>query len=243
MESITKEEKKELRRQEWQAEIKKQGRKKKWPKFLIWLSLPILLIGGFWLLLNIPQGNNSNNPEESLHISPISNNDITLGTKDAKVKLIEYADFQCPGCRNFHTISKKLEHDYGNKILYVYRFFPLPQIHKNAMISAQAAYAAYLQNKFWEMNDALFDNQDAWATQDDPTQIFTGYAKDLGLDVDKFKQAMKDGKTKKIIEDFQAKGLAEGVNHTPTVIINGTELTESNYDGIKNIINAQLGKK
>jgi len=114
--------------------------------------------------------------------APVSSTDITYGPKDAKLTVIEYSDFQCPFCAVYAPILDQLRQKYGDQVQFVYRFYPLAN-HKWATITAKAAYAAYLQGKFWEMHDLLFKNQDQWAGSSDPRPYLDQYAKQLGLDM------------------------------------------------------------
>ena len=89
----------------------------------------------------------------------VASDDHTTGPADAKVVLVEYADFQCPTCKAFDPIVTKISAEYSDRVKYIYRYFPLVQIHKNAIIAATAAEAAGKQGKFWEIKTKLFDNQ------------------------------------------------------------------------------------
>jgi protein-disulfide isomerase len=90
----------------------------------------------------------------------------------APVPVIEYSDFQCPFCAEYAPWLATLREEYGDQVQFVFRFFPLDN-HANGMISAQAAYAAYEQDKFWEMHDLLFERQDEWAESSDPGRSST----------------------------------------------------------------------
>ena len=92
----------------------------------------------------------------------ITDKDHIQGPANAKVTLVEYADFQCPACAAYHPLLKKLEADFPRDLRVVYRYFPLKQIHFQALNSAQVAEAAGLQGKFFEMHNELFDNQQKW---------------------------------------------------------------------------------
>lgn len=149
--------------------------------------------------------------------------DHTLGNPNASVQLVEYADFQCPGCAAFHPIVKQLMKDYADKVYYAYRYFPLPQ-HPHAKIMADAAEAASKQGKFFEMHDLIFSNQTSWTTLSSVNQIISGYATKLGLNTTQFQADMSAKATKDRIESDYQGGVAYGVNSTPSFFVNGVKI-------------------
>jgi protein-disulfide isomerase len=149
----------------------------------------------------------------------------TKGGQSAAVVIEEFADYQCPPCGNMHPVLQKIVDDYGERVRVVFRNFPLQQIHKNAFTAARAAEAAALQGKFWQMNDMIYKNQDAWKDSPEPRPIFQSYASRVGLDVEKFKTDMDNqAVTSRIIADAE-RGGSLGVKGTPTLFLNGRELT------------------
>jgi len=151
-------------------------------------------------------------PKEGL----VKENNYTLGSKDAKVAIVEFSDFQCPACGSAHPIIKRITQEYGDKILFVYRHFPLIAAHQYALKAAEAVEAAGEQGKFWEYHNLLFENQENLKTKD-----LTKYAKDLGLDIDKFEDALKTGKFKDKVTADMDDAEKLGVSSTPTFFING----------------------
>ena len=149
-----------------------------------------------------------------------ANNKNTTGDQNAPVKIIEFGDFQCPACGAAHPIVKKILEKNKEKVYFVFRHYPL-SIHKNAKIAAQAAEAAASQGKFWEMHDLLYTNQKDWEQSNDARGIFTKYATQLNLDLEKFKQDIDQ--VKGTIEQDYADGNKLGVNSTPTFFINGAK--------------------
>lgn len=149
----------------------------------------------------------------------------TKGGQSAAVVIEEFADYQCPPCGSMHPVLQKIVDDYGERVRVVFRNFPLQSIHKNAFTAARAAEAAALQGKFWQMNDMIFKNQDAWKDSPEPRPIFQSYASRLGLNVEKFKTDMEQQSvTSRIIADAE-RGGSLGVGSTPTLFLNGRELT------------------
>ncbi len=152
--------------------------------------------------------------------APVASTDITYGPADAKLTVIEYSDFQCPFCAEYAKWLTQLRQKYGDQVQFVYRFYPL-STHEWATIAAKVAYAAYLQGKFWEMHDLLFERQDEWASSSDPRPLFDSYAESLGLDMDKFHADADAQSTTDFIKQQAAEGKKAGVDHTPWFIIGG----------------------
>lgn len=142
------------------------------------------------------------------------------GSKDAKVTIVEFGDFQCPACGAAHPVVTQIVGEYEGKVKFVFRNFPL-NIHKNAELAAEAAEAAGAQKKFYEMHDMLYDNQADWSESDKALDKFVEYAKELKLDVDKFKKEVQEHKYKEKVQKDLSDGAAAGVNSTPTFYING----------------------
>jgi len=211
----------------------------------IWTIILAVLIGGIWLLISFV--NSSPSPSTSVEIKnlpAVSKDDFVRGNSNAKVTLVEYADFQCSACGSIYPIVKKLEGDFKNDLRVVFRFFPLTDSHQNSMIAAQAAYAASLQGKFWEIHDMIFENQDKWSNNTLAKDIFVGYAKTLGLNLSKFESDMGNESTIKFITGEQEKGLTLGINSTPTFFVNGKYIqSPTGYEEFKKIIQDEINKK
>src|SRR6267154_2411000 len=108
------------------------------------------------------------------------------GDSKAPVVLEEFGDFPCPVCGVFYKTLKQAESEYGSKLSVIFREYPIQSLHPHALEAARAAEAAGLQNRFWEMHDLLYENQDTWAKETDTRPSFAGYAKSLGLNVQQF---------------------------------------------------------
>ena len=164
--------------------------------------------------------------------------DSMLGNKDAKVAIIEFSDYQCPYCKRFHTEAfEQLKKGYidTGKVSFVYRDFPL-SFHQNSQKASESAECADEQGKFWEMHNAIFENQDNIAVSD-----LKKYAKDLGLDTNKFNDCMDLGRMEKEVKKDFADGSAAGVTGTPTFFINGKMLVGAQpYSAFKQIIDPLL---
>lgn len=169
-------------------------------------------------------------PREQL----ILENTHVRGKKDAAVYLVEFSDFQCPACKNAEPVVEDVLSDYGDRIEFAYRHFPL-QSHPYSMQAAIAAEAAGLQGKFFEMGHLLFINQ----TDLSDTKV-ASLASELGLDTDKFANDIADPALKAKVENDQADGLRFGINSTPTFFVNGRKITLSSFADIKTEVEKAL---
>ena len=148
----------------------------------------------------------------------------TLGPANAPVHIEEFGDFECPPCGVFHPILKQMEGEFGDKIQITFREFPLVPTHQHALAAASAAEAAALQGKFWEMHDLLYDRQTTWKEQFDVRGVFAGYAKEIGLDVDRYNRDIGSDLVQQRIFQDGKRGHSLGVKGTPTVFMNGREV-------------------
>jgi protein-disulfide isomerase len=161
--------------------------------------------------------------------------DHTYGNPNAKVVIVEYGDFQCPGCGNLHPAVKTASEKYKDDALFIFRNFPLTQIHPNAKAAAAAAEAAGLSGKYWEMHNLLYERQSDWssASTDTRTSIFAQYAKELGINQETFTKTLtekNDAINKKINFD-RALGVQAKVEATPTLFVNGRKVEQKEIDG------------
>jgi len=164
---------------------------------------------------------------------------------DAVVTLEEFGDYQCPPCGALHPTLKKLKQEYGTNLNFVFRNLPLTQIHKNALAAAQAAEAARMQDRFWEMHDFLYENQELWRDDINPQAIFVQKAADLGLDTARFRRDMGDKQVQLRMEADADAAAQLGVQGTPTIFIDGLELRPEamNPDGIRKGIEHMISRK
>jgi protein-disulfide isomerase len=148
--------------------------------------------------------------------TPINEKDHCRGKGDALVTVVEYGDFECPHCGAAYPVIKEVQKREGDKMRFVFRNFPLAQSHPHATHAAYAAEAAGKQEKFWEMHDMIFENQNALEDED-----LISYAKVLSLNVGQFRKDMASEKIIKKVKDDFMDGVRSGVNGTPTLFING----------------------
>src|SRR3954465_1195043 len=132
-------------------------------------------------------------------VIPVTERDHQRGSPDAPVTLVEYGDYQCPQCGKAHPIIQEVRKRMGDGLLFVFRNFPLTQIHPNAEHAAEAAEAAAAQDRFWQMHDRLDQRQ--FAREDDN---LLEYAADLGLDVKRFAADLEAGTWRdRVRDDFR----------------------------------------
>lgn len=156
---------------------------------------------------------------------PVSNTDHAQGNLNADLVIVEYGDYQCPYCGAAYPILKDLITQFGSQIKFAFRNFPLSEMHEYARAAALAAEAAALQNKFWEMHDAIYENQ-----RNLTEHLLSELAVELKLDIPQFKRDLESSQLKdKIDEDF-ASGIVSGVNGTPSFYVNGKKFDGSAED-------------
>ncbi len=177
-----------------------------------------------------------------VEIPSVSEDDIQVGDKDAKVKIIEFSDFQCPYCQAFqlNTIQKILK-DYGDKILFVYKNFPL-EFHSQAENAALSVECANEQGKFEAYSNKLFDAQNDWG-KSEGTQKFKTYAAQTGLSASQFNKCLDDKKYQDNINKDKEEAKNFGISGTPAIFINDQFKSGAvGYEDIKKIIDEELAK-
>src|SRR5438046_4267374 len=149
-------------------------------------------------------------------MSPIPGRDHIQGPIDAPIALLEYGDYECPYCGDAYPVVKAIQERLGDRLCFAFRNFPLVNAHPHAEHAAEAAEAAGVQGKFWEMHDTLYENQTALDDED-----LAQYAADLRLDARRLiNEIVADAHVARVREDFRS-GARGGVNGTPTFFING----------------------
>jgi protein-disulfide isomerase len=140
----------------------------------------------------------------------------TFGKADAAVTLVEFSDFQCPFCRAAAPALRQVENKFGDKVQIVYRQYPIPSLHPNAFKAAEASLCANEQGKFWELHDAMFEDQNKLAVSD-----LKQTARKLGMDGKKFDACLDSGRYVEQVQNDQRDGQRVGVKGTPAIFING----------------------
>lgn len=236
---LNKKERRELRREEQKSATASLHKARSLRRAVLWIIV-IAAIGGAvagatYLARTSP--NDSSNDSNTALASNLSSSDWVRGNPSSKVTLIEYGDFQCPACAQYHPLVKALKDEFGEQVAFGFRHFPLSQSHPNARSAARAAEAAGAQGKFWEMHDLLFERQTEWAPKPSPQGTFISYANELGLNIDQFETDMdRDDIDDKITSHYQA-GIASKVNATPTFFLNGAKLeNQKSYDDFRRLL-------
>ena len=186
--------------------------------FLIIALVLLVAAAGSALLLE----SNQSGPSSQVADTPPPANKNT--SADTVVTLEEFGDYQCPPCGQLHPTLKKLKQEYGPNLNFIFRNLPLIKLHPNALVAAQAAEAARIQNRFWEMHDLLYENQNLWKDDINPRSIFVKFATDLGLNTWQFKRDMDDKQVQMRIEADVGAAAEQGIDGTPTILINGRQL-------------------
>ena len=146
----------------------------------------------------------------------VSKTDHAQGNLDADLVIVEYGDYQCPYCGAAYPVLKELMKEFGSQIKFVFRNFPLSEMHEYARAAALAAEAANLQGKFWEMHDAIYENQ-----EDLNEAFLLELAEKLKLDIPKFTKDIESTElADRVDADFES-GVVSGVNGTPSFYVNG----------------------
>jgi len=202
-----------------------------------WIIFVILTIGIFALLVvysNSTKVNIGSVDANAIQVGNAQNGNIAdhvLGDLDSKVTLIEYGDYQCPGCGAQHVFVEAILDTYKDKIRYVFRNFPLTAIHPNAKAASATVEAAGLQNKYWEMHNKIYEVQSAWVDllAGERDSLFTTYAKDLGLDMDKFKADIVSKEINNKINYDTAIARKLNISGTPSFYLNGTAIESKTW--------------
>ena len=167
-----------------------------------------------------------------------------LGQPDSPVVLEEFGDFECPPCGHISEPINQLERDYRGRVCIIFRNFPLP-VHKHARDAAQAAEAAGLQDRFWQMHDVLYREQALWSKAEEVRGLFKSYAGTIGVNVAQFEKDLDSEEVKKRIAADQQQGNTLGVSNTPSIFINdqAVPVPQLNPTGLRAMIDAALKQK
>ncbi|HWW20809.1 MAG TPA: DsbA family protein [Steroidobacteraceae bacterium] len=147
---------------------------------------------------------------------PVSAVDHVLGPQHAQISVVEYGDFECPNCKQAAAAVKMLLQRFPERVRFVFRNFPLAEVHPHAMQAAEAAECAGAQGQFWPMHDLLFENQ----LHLKPNHLH-GYAERLRIDLARYSAEMDDHVYLQRVREHQQSGRDSGVRGTPTFFVNG----------------------
>jgi protein-disulfide isomerase len=189
------------------------------------------------IVKELKQQEAANKPLDAAAQAKIAAGDApSFGPADAKVTLVEFSDFQCPYCSRAASVTSQIKEKYGNKVRFIFRQFPL-SFHQNAEGAAEAALAAASQGKFWQMHDKMFANQGSL-----DRSSLEGYAKDIGLNVAKFKKALDSKENEARVKADMALGSEVAVQGTPSLFLNGKRMENpTDFASVSAAIDAALG--
>jgi len=181
-------------------------------------------------------------PKVSNSANPGAQPPHAIGPEDAPVTLEEFGDFECPPCGLLHPVLKTMEKEFGPRLRVIFREFPLVPTHPHALVAARSAEAAGLQGKFWEMHDLMFENQRTWHEESDARPTFEGYAKKVGLDLERFRRDISSQVVEQRIFLDGKRAHALGVKGTPSVFLNGREVPFESLapEKLRVLINVEL---
>lgn len=208
----------------------------------------LVLIGVFAFTGKKTPNSGSNSAQLTNHVE---------GQGKTGVTLVEYGDYECPVCGAYYQTVKQVAQQYDQQIHFQFRNFPLTSIHPNAFAGARAAEAAALQGKFWQMHDALYENQDpaghsGWVASSDPLNAyFVDFAQQIGLNVNQFKQDFASSKVNNSVNADLTEANKLNLNGTPTFFLDGKQLDNSvlvdsngpSLSKFQKILNSEILKK
>lgn len=210
------------------------------------LLVVIAVVGGGAIYVSAGR---STTPRAALPVAPGDTLPMpgwVMGSDSAPVEVEEYADFQCPGCKQFAVLTLPDVMDRlvrTGKVRWRFRDFPLVSIHPNSMAAHEAAACVGEQGMFWQMHDQLYYQQDAWFGARNAPKVFRGYAQKVGVDLGKYDECVDTRRYASRIMASAQQGQARGVNGTPTLVIGGILMNGLPYDSLKVLIEKATPKK
>jgi len=215
---------------------------KRFLPFVIIVAVVIAAVAATWIFLRSSRTDHSST-NSSASEAPGAEPPHIRGNPNAKVTLEEFGDFECPVCGTYAVELKKIESEFGDRLRVIFREYPLyPTPHKHALIAAQAAEAAGLQGRFWEMHDKLYENQKAWSEATDVMPMLIDYARQVGLDTDRFGRELNGEIVAARIFQDGRRVHALGVTGTPSFFVNGKALDAASFSpaGLRALLNQAL---
>lgn len=168
-------------------------------------------------------------PSQPRLASDVTEQDHAQGPADAPITLLEFGDYECPDCGNAYPVIKRLIAELGPRLRFIFRNFPLSNVHPHASVAAQAAEAAAAQGKFWEMHDLLYEHQKDLADIE-----MSKFALRIGLEIYRFDADLASERfARRVTADYES-GVRSGVTGTPTFFVNGMRYVgEKDYETMK----------
>ncbi|MEO9249199.1 thioredoxin domain-containing protein [Citricoccus nitrophenolicus] len=213
-------------------------------KIVVWVLLALVIVGGtigYFVARGAtttppPQdaspstGQESGQPAQEAGQLVRENSRVLSQAPNEKAVLVEFLDFECEGCAAAYPFVEQLRAEYADTVTFVNRYFPLPG-HRNSVTAAVAVEAAAQQGAYEAMYQRMFETQTQWGeSAEDQSDVFRGYAEDLGLDMTAYDAAVADPATRERVELDVADGTALGVSGTPTFYLDGEQLAPSTLE-------------
>lgn len=212
------------------------------------LATVILIVGGVFLMTRGDSGSSGPGvsseilvPSSSYVLGGIENGEYLPSNPSSKVTLVEFGDYECPACVVYHPFVKQVLTEFSGKVNYVFRNYPL-SYHQKALVASYAVEAAGLQDKFWQMHDKVFESSEEWVNSTNTEETLLGYAKELGIDIEKFKNDIESDFVKNRIKSNINDGDLVKLDSTPTFYVNGVKMERLNgsYLDFKSVIQKAL---
>ncbi len=206
----------------------------------VWIIIAVVCVVGLGSLIAFTKKDGINvdniNPAAIIEPTETALGDNITGSRNSKVTVFEYADYQCSGCAGAQRTMAPIKEAYKDKVAFVFRNYPLTQGHPNALAAATAAEAAGLHGKYWEMGNLLFEQQSQWSSlaADKRGDVFISYASQLGIDQDQFRKDLSNSKIQAKIQTDLAIGRKIGVSATPSFFVNDRKIDS-------NVVEEMLG--
>ena len=210
-----------------------------------YIILGLLLVAGIGTLSYLASRRGDNVTQVDPNLAPVANQGHVLGSASAPVEIVEFADFECPACGSFANLT---EPDIRARMVNTgqarFRFVDFPlDIHKNTWPAHLAAWCASEQNRFWEMHDLIFQNQDRWAgtATSRPHAVLTPLARQLGLNMEQYEGCVDSRKYYPQIKANYDEALRRGIPSTPTFIVGNQQINGAvSYDEFKRYVDRAL---
>ena len=224
------------------------------PLLPLYLLLAVVALGGAWFIYKQTSAKTTSadaNTPQAVNLTPQQLNatpGISIGSANAPVTILEFADFQCPHCAVFATMVEpvlKQEMVNTGKVRFVFHEFPLGGGFPWSFLAARSGRCANEQGKFWEYHDYVFGKQSDWSYEADQDRVighFVDYAKSVGMDADKFESCVRSDKYRTEVSQSRAFGELLQVQGTPTLFINGKRVANvpEKFGDIKPLIEMEL---
>jgi protein-disulfide isomerase len=211
-------------------------------RIFLWIIVGVIVAGGLiWyaVFMATKPAPTAAQPASEARLVREDSHRVTAPSTE-KAQLVEFLDFECESCRAAAPLVEELKKEYGDRITFVNRYFPLPG-HRNSGAAALAVEAAAQQGKYGQMSGKMFETQPEWGEkQDAQATLFRTFAQELGLDMDKYDATVADDKTRDRIRKDVVDGTALGVTGTPTFFLNGEKLILKSEGQFRQLLDAAV---